>query len=545
MRFDVIPFDVIQGLGTWLKVMGAVLLLVLVATFFASFGYGLKGPVYWFWQIVGAIRDVSEISLKRIWALAMLTAREAIRRKALLVFGVFALLFMFGSWFLSTGGEKADIEIEWHVVFVFTAISWLVLPVVLMLACWGIPEDIKARSMHTVVTKPVRRVEIVLGRMLGFGLIATLIVGVMSVAGYIWIDRQITQDAHTLLVCKVPIYGKLSFLDRQGQPSSSGINVGDVWTFRSYIEGSTKATAIWDFERLKEADAMPLTNDKGETFDGLRVQTGFESFRTHKGVMNSGLLCQLTLVNPKTNLRVPLPSFEVAEYRGDANVTPIPVSLKYYDSEARQNKTVDLFKDVVSDGNLRVEARCLNGEQFLGMARPDMFIRVADRHFAVGFFKAAAGLWLQAMVVVMIGVAASCFLKGPVATLLTFAVLIIGQWSRQLIDKIVSGEQLGGGPTESIYRMVTHLNQTVDLDLSKTVTGSIHLTDQIAQQGIWLVQQTFPNFSYFSMSPYVAKGFDVDFRAAILPSIAVALAYFIPCVLLGYFALKLRELESK
>jgi hypothetical protein len=47
------------------------------------------------------------------------------------------------------------------------------------------------------------------------------------------------------------------------------------------------------------------------------------------------------------------------------------------------------------------------------------------------------------------------------------------------------------------------------------------------------------------MSPYVAKGFDVDFRAAIVPSLAVALAYFIPCVLLGYFALKLRELESK
>jgi hypothetical protein len=98
---------------------------------------------------------------------------------------------------------------------------------------------------------------------------------------------------------------------------------------------------------------------------------------------------------------------------------------------------------------------------------------------------------------------------------------------------------------ESIYRMVTHLNQTVDLDLSKTVTGTIKWTDWISQQGIWLVQQTFPNFGYFGMSPYVAKGFDVDFRAAIVPSVAVALGYFVPCVLLGYFALKLRELESK
>jgi ABC-type Na+ efflux pump permease subunit len=135
-----------------------------------------------FKQLFSAIRDISEISLRRVWALAALTAREAIRRKALLVFGLFALLFMFGSWFLSGGGEKADIQIQRHVVFVFTVITWLVLPVVLMLACWGIPEDIKARSMHTVVTKPVRRVEIVLGRMLGFGMITTLVVAVMAIA---------------------------------------------------------------------------------------------------------------------------------------------------------------------------------------------------------------------------------------------------------------------------------------------------------------------------------------------------------------------------
>jgi len=52
-----------------------------------------------------------------------------------------------------------------------------------------------------------------------------------------------TQEA-ARSTASTPIYGKLSFLDRQGNPASSGINVGDVWTFRSYIEGSTKAAAI-------------------------------------------------------------------------------------------------------------------------------------------------------------------------------------------------------------------------------------------------------------------------------------------------------------
>jgi len=631
MYFDVLPFDMVQGLSHWFKVVGFIAALVLfVMLGIALVSLGPRGFMAVLRQLYEGIRDVSELSWRRIWALATLTIREAIRRKALLVFVIFGVLFMFGSWFLTSASEKADIQIERHVVFVFTAVSWLVLPVVLMLACWGIPEDIKARSLHTVVTKPARRVEVVLGRMLGFALVATVIVAVMGTVGFVWIDRQIPRSIHDRLVCKVPVYGRLSFLDRQGEPTKSGINVGDVWTFRSYIEGSTKATAIWDFDHIgdsalktptdlgvesqavdetlardlklapgqgvvitkvlpgspveslglrphdvilafngqdvgRPSDLAGIVKDLkvGQTYpltytrDGkplavqvpwleyLALQTGFESFRTHKGLMSSGLLCQLTLVNPDTKLRVPLPPFEVAEYRGDGNQTPIPRTISYYDSEKRENKSADLLTDVVSNGVLRVEARCLNQEQFLGMARPDLFVRMADRPFYVGFFKALSGVWLEAIVVVMIGVAVSCFLKGPIATLLTFSILIVGQGFRELVDKIVTGQQLGGGPMESIYRMVTHMNQTVDMELSKPVTNAIKLCDQGVENGLWLVQQTFPNLTYFGMSSYVAKGFDVDFRAAILPAIAVTLAYLIPCVLLGYYALKLRELESK
>jgi hypothetical protein len=547
MSFDPIPFDAIQGLSQWLKVMLAALVLVVVVPLIVSpFIFGWRGPWAVLRQFYEGIRDISELSLRRIWAISSLTAREAVRRKALLVFVVFAILFMFGSWFLPSTGEKADLAIQRHVVFVFTAISWLVLPVVLLLSCWGIPEDIRARSLHTVVTKPVRRVEVVIGRMLGFSLVATFIVGLMGCVGYVWIDRQIPQSAHGQMVCKVPYYGHLSFIDRQGEPATQGINVGDVWTFRSYIEGSTKATAIWDFNNISGAMLTPVVSKGGSKSDYLRLQTSFESFRSHKGIMSSGLLCELTLVNPDKNLRVPLPPFEVAEYRGDGNQTWVPRKVEYYDSESKQKRTVDLIDDLVGQGGrLKIEARCLNSEQYLGMARPDLFIRIADRDFAVGYFKALGGVWMEAILVVMIGVAVSCFVKGPVATLLTFSILVVGQGFRDLIEKIVRGEQLGGGPMESIYRMVTHMNQTVDLELSQSVTTVIKKVDEGVGNGIWLIQQTFPNFSYYGMSAYVAKGFDVDFRAAILPAIAVTLAYVVPCVLVGYYSLKLRELESK
>ena len=54
-----------------------------------------------------------------------------------------------------------------------------------------------------------------------------------------------------------------------------------------------------------------------------------------------------------------------------------------------------------------------------------------------------------------------------------------------------------------------------------------------------------PDLTTFSMSEWVAKGFDVPWDGVMLPSLAVTVAYAIPCLLLGYFSLSLRELESK
>ena len=186
------------------------------------------------------------------FALTQLVIRESIRRKALLVFVVFALLFMFGSWFLSESGERPELQAAVHITFVLKAIAFLTIPVVLLLACWGLPQDIKQRSLHTVVTKPARRSEVVMGRILGFSAIGTFILVVMAGAGYSWIKRQVPPEAQSQLVSRVPIYGSLEFTDMEGNPGS-GVNTGDIWEFRSYIEGSSKASAIWTFDNVTPA----------------------------------------------------------------------------------------------------------------------------------------------------------------------------------------------------------------------------------------------------------------------------------------------------
>src|SRR5713226_2083812 len=292
LSFNPVPFDVAAGLTHWVVVMAAAAVLVFVSAVLMSIlALGFGGPVQVLEHISGAFGDLFGTSLRRVMALTQLTFREALRRKTLWVFAVFAVLFLFAGWFLSDVTVDAELQVKNYVSFVLRTISWLILPVALLLACWGLPEDIKARSLHTVVTKPVRRHEIVLGRILGYCAIGGLVLAGMAGVGYVWINRQLPASMQSQLTARVPVYGELTFIDNEGNNKDpkggvlkAGINTGDENMFRSFIEGSTKSRAIWDFSNLDRS----RLDGSGQ----LALESSFQSFRTYKGNIERQLMCQ-------------------------------------------------------------------------------------------------------------------------------------------------------------------------------------------------------------------------------------------------------------
>ncbi|MEX2287549.1 MAG: hypothetical protein WD648_10705 [Planctomycetaceae bacterium] len=538
MPFNPEPYNVLVSFLIWLLVFGgSAVLIALVSLLVALAVQGSEG-VRGVLRLIGdGFTELFSLSFRRIWALATLTFKESVRRKTLLVFVVFAILFMFAGWFMQgSSGERADLQIKQHVTFALRAISWLILPVSLLLACWGIPEDIKARSLHTVVTKPVRRSEVVLGRMLGFVGIGTVVVAAMGFVGYVWVVRQIPNDARAKLVSRVPVYGTLTFRDRVGTATDRGVNVGDMWMFRSFIEGASKARAVWTFEGL-DVDELKRQG-------GLKLEAKFESFRTHKGDINTKLFCQYRLINPDSKLFADVPPFPVNEF--SETITTVAPTIDVYNDTTQERKAVSLFDDLISNGKLTVEVQCIDTGQFLGMARPDLFIRMADRSFFSGFSKSVVSIWLMMVLVVALGVTASCFLKGPVATLATFSLIVVGMWFRSFMETVVLGGTFkGGGPVESIIRIATHKNIQEQIE-EDAISQAITMVDYAARAMLWLAQHLVPNFEHFTRaSQYAPNGFDVDWQAGMLPVIFVTLAYLVPCVLIGYYSLKLRELESK
>ncbi len=538
MNFDAKPFllfsDFDHGFLHWLLVFGGFVGVIFAATILVALGvYGVAGPVAVMGRVRQGLHDFLNISIKRICAISWLTMMEVWRRKAMWVFLVFAFLMMFAGWFLESD-LRADLQVKNAVSIALTVVSWLTVPVLLLLSCWGIPEDIRVRSMHTVVTKPVRRNEIVMGRILGFASIAAGVVAAMGVIGYVWIRRQVPDNAS--LICRVPVYGTLQFLDREGNVSDKGINTGDIWEFRSYIEGGTKAKGEYTF---------PM----GAPVDRITLESRFEAFRTHKGRMGLSLLVRYILVNPTKDLRVPMDSFEIKEF--DLNVTTVERKISYYDKDKNEKRTVDLFDDIVDQNKLVIEVECLDSGQYIGMARPDFFIRMPDRSFATGYFKAVFGIWLLCVFVTTVGVTVSTFVKGPVATVMTATYVLIGAGDIVLgIDvhgfmvKLINGVQKGGGPIESLYRLFKQINETLELPngIGFTIMKGI---DNVMFGGLWLMQHLIPDLSSFGMSSYVANGFDVPFEVAIGRSVAITIGYLVPCLLVGYYSLTLRELESK
>jgi len=100
---------------------------------------------------------------------------------------------------------------------------------------------------------------------------------------------------------------------------------------------------------------------------------------------------------------------------------------------------------------------------------------------------------------------------------------------------------------ESAYRLVTQMNQQSPLP-DNLGTKIIKALDEGAFGGLAVVRNVIPDFRHFNMTEYVANGFDVPFNdagAAVLPSILTVLGFLLPCIVLGYFSLQLRELESK
>jgi ABC-type transport system involved in multi-copper enzyme maturation permease subunit len=513
---------------------------------------------------VSFVRGLFSLRSRRIFALAKLSFKEAIRRRILYAFAGFFLFLLFPTWFLLD--TKPEDEVRTYVEIVFTFMALILLIASALISAFSIPADVKSQTIHTIVTKPVERFEIILGRFLGYLALMTLVLLVMTSVSLLYVFRNIQPAAAEESVkAREPLYGELRFENTDSE--KEGVNVGREWDYRSYIMRPTgdapPQTARWTFAHVP-------ANLAGR--DGVPFEYTFDVYRTTKGQEGGAdITCNVRLFSwrfrPGDDARfrkerglVPDPKrdSELAEKYGYYE-TSVPVTdFTTQDFEA----PAGLFKNVNgsdpertrgSSPDLTVRVTCGQyNDQYVGMARYDLYARLdgakgIDRvGFSLNFFKAAFGLWLLMALVIGLSVVLSSYLSG-VITLLAVMTLFCCGLGLPFIQSVALGKNEGGsGPAESVLRIFRREISGARLEDSASTTDRlVYYSDDTFRWVVRRILLVFPDVNRLFLSDHVKEGFAVSSQQMFGgDGLLMVFGYLLPWFMLGFYVIRWREIAA-
>jgi hypothetical protein len=563
-------------------------------------------PPVWHWQLrpmllmigglfalIGILQpfvtDVLKLRWRRIGALTKLGFKEALRSRLYWIGLLVLLPFLFRNVWMA-GVRPVD---EFRTL-VGVAAFWatiLVLMVGVLLASFSIPNDIKNLTIHTVVTKPIERFEIVLGRFLGYTALMTLaLLGVTAINLLLISTATIDERAQEETAkARVPLRGKLEFRSRK--IDFEGTNVGREFEYRKYIAGHplSPQRAVWNFPSIPAGMASAAG-------DRVPVEFTFDIFRMTKGEENRGVDATLRFVTHNCPQEPPRPDqggewqwknaeaherylkevrallasninpesarpgtaaweaanrlaeeFGYFEIRGknvyDYEVTVVEVPAGLF----KNARSGDPGKEVGKDGQERTRARfsvfvkCESGGQLLGMAEPDLYLLEGSKSFTQNFVKAMIGVWCRLCIVIGLAVACSTYLSGVLTLLAVITIYNVG-WFTDHLNDVAYNRSVGGGPFESMSRLVRAEAPTApasDTAGTKLLQGA----DQFWGWVIRRVQNVIPDVESFWWTHFVSEGFNINTEYLIL-NILVMVGYLLPWGVLAYYLMKSREIAA-
>jgi hypothetical protein len=535
---------------------------------------------------------ITRISWRRIWAIARLSWTEAVRKGVFWVFGIFGILFLFMEWFLPT--TKPEDQIRDYVSVIYLAIALLFLIATGLLGAFSIPGDLRRSSIHTVVTKPVEKFEIVLGRFVGYGAILTVGMAVVSGISLIYLWRGVNDDAqYESYKARVVRYGDLHFVGTKN--ANKGMMAGREWDYRTYITNPTRNRnenlrqyAVWDFA------AIPASV-LGQS-EPVHFEYTFDIFRLSKGEQDKGIFCTFTFADV-SNFASSDPYRQSIELEKRADLLKKKRTKEQKGMQAQQKgssekgnealETLEVklieefrifqvpsqevsdqhtqvftipakyFKALVSsDGMPRrdadkpmpalrvfVSGDLANHSQLVGVSKQDFYLLEGEKPFWQNFLKGVLGLWCVCVWVLGVSLALSTYL-GDIISLLIAIFLLGAGTCVDYLREIAEQRAYGGGPMQSLTRITTRMPIAKPLEESPT-TSVILAFDTTFSWWIDLLTNLIPDLRRHDLEKYVANGFDITWiNVLLLDNALPLLGELIRWAVTAYYLMKFREIAN-
>jgi len=221
--------------------------------------------------------------MRNIWAVAINTVKQAVRMKIAAVFIVLLVVLLPAMGFSTTGDGTLKGRLQTFVSYGLSLTSFLLCLLTIVASIYSVTGDIKHRQIYTVLTKPIRRFELLLGKLAGITLLNVVLLALFSAVIYsitIYMPRfvqtsedelqQVNNEFFTARAGLVPaepqvadevdaVYEKLR---QSGQLTEvfRGMSPAEIkkrLTKRKKLEKRAAAVGqelVWEFENVKPLD---------------------------------------------------------------------------------------------------------------------------------------------------------------------------------------------------------------------------------------------------------------------------------------------------
>jgi len=144
-------------------------------------------------------------ALRGPWTIAVFTWRESMRKRTLVGFLLLSLLVIFGATFMTSfldqqtvGEEAQDVDMKLIKDICITTISIFGVLITIFISAGAVPAEVENKVIYTVLSKPVRRIQYLLGKFIGVQM--TVILNLALMGGLFFMALYVRQGVPPTLL---------------------------------------------------------------------------------------------------------------------------------------------------------------------------------------------------------------------------------------------------------------------------------------------------------------------------------------------------------
>ncbi len=401
----------------------------------------------------------------RIWAVAGNTIRQALRLKVAAVFIVLLLVLLPVLGFTATGDGTLKGRLQTFVSYGLSLTSLLLSLLTIVISVYAITSDIERRQIYTVVTKPIRRYQLIMGKVLG---VLVLDIALLVVfAGIIY--------AVTFLMPR--------FLDASEQELQEARN--EFYTARASLvppEIDVRQEVEELYRQLVKNDQIKIIYPTLPDKEIMKELTNLKRLEKRAVAVGQGIIWEFENVRPldpnqslfvrfKYDVSVTPPDeqvygdWRIGDLRQIRDGTPIntPIGRSARKDPVRKFREIEVPAVVVAkDGYLAVGYFNPPRNETVVIFPPEDGLEVLYRAdtFAGNFIRAALLILSRLVFLACLGALAASFLSFPVAILFCLVIFVTGTASGFVIESFdYMGENISRIYSYTLKAMIQLLPQ--------------------------------------------------------------------------------------